>query len=417
LKKRNNPFCLYFAWFHKSNHWKRNCVFIIIIMRVLSALLPSLILISSFTSGQTQTISDIVAADATLSTFANYMKAAGFVTGGYYDVFTDYNSTLFAPTNDAFAVLDQDLLGNYLDPAWILHLRYVLLNHIVDGQIFAANITDGLMVEPLLSEFYDAGLNPLSFTVDDAGVFVSGLAFNDSMVVEADILATDGVIHKVDQVFVPDVLYLTIYDLLVVSEVFTTLLGFLNSTGLASTVQTETLTLFAPHDQVLGVLPAGALDGYNITEVLLNHVVIGDPIPSDFFNITGSYDFTTAAGNTYTVTAGTDFTYFIGEIELIFYDVPLYNGIVHMIDGVLWPPAAPSSNVTEPPGMVNRTKPPDMVSSDPPGMITETEPPGMVSSDPPADSPVLSPVASSAALSSSVPAVFMLLASFGLMPL
>jgi uncharacterized surface protein with fasciclin (FAS1) repeats len=198
-------------------------------------------LFSSFASGQTQIISAIVAADATLSTFANYMKIAGFITHGYDGIFSDFNSTFFVPTDDAFVGSDLDLLGIYLEPAWIFHLRYVLTNHIVDGQIFAEYIYDGLVVEPLLSEIFTLGFDPLSFTADDAGVFVSGSAFNNSMVVEADILATDGVIHKVDQVFVPYVLYLTIYDFLVATEVFTTLLGFLNSTGLASTVQTETL--------------------------------------------------------------------------------------------------------------------------------------------------------------------------------
>jgi transforming growth factor-beta-induced protein len=382
-------------------------------MKVLSALLP--LLLGSFASGLT--IPEVVAADTTLSTLS-----AAIATAGAEDIFTGVvNITLFAPTNDAFAAVDPALLAKYLEPAWTVHLQYLLSNHMLFNALaYASDAVDGSQVNSLLSSFLQ-GSDPWTLTVNTAGIFVSGLAFNMSQVIEADIVAINGLVHKVDKVFFPAVLATSLYDIMFATGDFTILISVLDSTGLASVVKTETMTLLAPFDEFLVTLPSDALAAYNLTEVLLNHVILGDPIPIESF-ITDGYSFTTALGNTYTV-RNSNGTVVIGDVPVSGGDFAGSNGIFHVLGGILLPPAS-STNATAPPDMVssdppmmNATDPPGMVSSDPP-MMNATDPPGMVSSDPPmvTEAPIASPVASSAAsLSSIVAAVLMLSASFTVM--
>jgi transforming growth factor-beta-induced protein len=382
-------------------------------MKVLSALLP--LLLSSFVSGQTEeTIPEVIAVDATLSALTAAFAGA---SAGVEVFFTGVNVTMFAPTNDAFAALDPALLSKYLEPAWSIHLTYLLSNHLLLNQLaYASTVVDGSQVNSVLSE-YLLGYDPWTLTVNTTGIFVSGLAFNMSQVIEADIVAVDGLVHKVDKVFLPAALFTSLYDLMAATGEYTILLSALDSTGLASVVKTETMTLLAPLDEFLVSLPPDVLAAYNLTEVLLNHVILGDPVPSESLLVEG-FSFTTALGITYTAT-DVNGTLFFGDAFVVDSDYAGSNGIYHGIRGLLLPPVS-SSNTTAPPGMVssdppmiNATEPPGMVSSDPP-MITE--PPGMVSSDPPmiTEPPVASPtVASSAAsLSSIALVVLMLLTSF-----
>jgi uncharacterized surface protein with fasciclin (FAS1) repeats len=287
--------------------------------------------------------------------------------------------------------------------------------------VYSSDAVDGAQINSFLSELLtilNFDLDPWTLSVNTAGIFLSGLTFNMSQVIEADIMAVDGVIHKVDKVLLPAILSTNLYDLMLTIGGFTSLVVLLDFTGLASVAKSETMTLLAPLDEYI---PPGALDAYNITEVLLNHVILGDPGPSEIL-FAGGFSFTTALGNTYTV-SNTNGTAIIGDVAVAFGDLAGSNGILHGITGVLLPPAS-STNATAPPDMVsydppmiNATDPPGMVSSDPP-MINETEPPGMVSSDPPlvTEAPVASPVASSTPSSSGiVAAVLMLVASCTMM--
>jgi transforming growth factor-beta-induced protein len=338
-------------------------------MKVLSALL--LLWFSSSASGQLTTF-ETIQADATLVTMATALEA-----GNARAVLASRSFTMFAPTDDAFASGDQaSFLAKLLEPAWVSHLRFALSNHLIYEEVVltAADFTDGLEVNSLLS--FGLGVDPLTFSVDSGtgDVFISGLAYSLSMVTEADIACTNGIIHKVDKVLMPGILLLSVYDALDSTGLYTTLINLLGTTGLASVIQTQTITLFAPPDSILNALPTGALDSYNVTEILLNHVVIGDPIPSDVFDTSDSYSLTTAAGNTYAVTKANN-EYFIGGILISNEDNPQFNGIFHVLEGVLLPAI---SNSTAPPVVVvvgNATDPPMANTTDPPMGTNMTEPP------------------------------------------
>jgi uncharacterized surface protein with fasciclin (FAS1) repeats len=97
--------------------------------------------------------------------------------------------TVFAPTDEAFAKIPADKLNALLaDKA---ALTKVLTYHVVAGKVLAADVKTG-MVKTVEGQ-------SLNVNVSSAGVKV-----NDAKVVKTDILASNGVIHVIDTVVVPN---------------------------------------------------------------------------------------------------------------------------------------------------------------------------------------------------------------------
>ena len=96
--------------------------------------------------------------------------------------------TVFAPTDEAFAKIPADQLNALLaDKA---ALTKVLTYHVVPGNIPASQVRSG----PVKTVQGQA----LEVKASSAGVRV-----NDARVVKADVLATNGVIHVIDKVVMP----------------------------------------------------------------------------------------------------------------------------------------------------------------------------------------------------------------------
>lgn len=99
--------------------------------------------------------------------------------------------TVFAPTNDAFAALLEALDITAADLLAQPDLADVLLYHVVSGKIMSTDLTDDMMATTLQGE-------SLTINLDD------GVMVNSSKVTTADIEATNGVIHVIDAVLVPE---------------------------------------------------------------------------------------------------------------------------------------------------------------------------------------------------------------------
>jgi uncharacterized surface protein with fasciclin (FAS1) repeats len=97
--------------------------------------------------------------------------------------------TVFAPTNEAFAEVDD--LDQLLQPRNRDQLAEILTYHVVAGEVRAADLEDGQTVETVQGE-------TLEITIDGDTVEV-----NDATVVEADVEASNGVVHVIDAVLVP----------------------------------------------------------------------------------------------------------------------------------------------------------------------------------------------------------------------
>jgi uncharacterized surface protein with fasciclin (FAS1) repeats len=98
--------------------------------------------------------------------------------------------TVFAPTNAAFEALPEGLLEKLLLPENKAVLTSILTYHVVSGEVFAADVTDGDVP-----------------TVEGSTIAVStadGVKLNDSATVTSvDVEASNGVIHVIDAVIVP----------------------------------------------------------------------------------------------------------------------------------------------------------------------------------------------------------------------
>ncbi len=99
--------------------------------------------------------------------------------------------TVFAPTNDAFAELPPEELQRLLKPANRDELANILTYHVVAGDVKAADLSDGQMVETVQGD-------DLTVSIDGDKVMI-----NDAEVVQADIETSNGTVHVIDGVLLP----------------------------------------------------------------------------------------------------------------------------------------------------------------------------------------------------------------------
>merc|ERR1712166_1702663 len=98
--------------------------------------------------------------------------------------------TVFAPTDDAFAALPDGLVTCLLEPDNKGALTSILTYHVASGQVLSTDLEDGMTATTLQGE---------DVTVD----LTDGVKINDSEVVMADVMTSNGVIHVIDAVLVP----------------------------------------------------------------------------------------------------------------------------------------------------------------------------------------------------------------------
>jgi uncharacterized surface protein with fasciclin (FAS1) repeats len=106
--------------------------------------------------------------------------------------------TLFAPTNDAFAELDADVLAYLL--ATPEELTKVLNYHLVSGIILAGDLTNGELTTLNNGE---------KVTVDLSN---GGIMINNANVIASSVELSNGVIHTINKVLIPENLDLSGMD-------------------------------------------------------------------------------------------------------------------------------------------------------------------------------------------------------------
>lgn len=135
------------------------------------------------------TIVDIAASNEDFSTLVAAVTAAGLVE----TLSGDGPFTVFAPTNEAFAALPAGTVETLLLPENVDTLTNILTYHVVSG-----NVTSDQLVGQRLS--VDA-LNGDSLHIDATG---GGVMVNNATVTSADIIGSNGVIHVIDTVLLPN---------------------------------------------------------------------------------------------------------------------------------------------------------------------------------------------------------------------
>lgn len=131
------------------------------------------------------TIVDVASNTEGFSTLVAAVSAAGLV-----DTLNGEGPfTVFAPTDDAFAALPPGVLDALLLPENKETLAKILTYHVVPGTVLAADVTDGDV----------ATVEGQSVTLSTA----DGVTVNGATVVQADVMADNGVIHVIDAVILP----------------------------------------------------------------------------------------------------------------------------------------------------------------------------------------------------------------------
>lgn len=135
----------------------------------------------------TQDIVETAVGAGNFTTLAAALDAAGLVA----TLQGDGPFTVFAPTDAAFAALPEGTVESLLQPENRDQLIAVLTYHVVSGDVRAADVVN-------LSQATTVQGGTLNI---DA---VDGVRINDANVVQADIVCSNGVIHVIDKVLLPE---------------------------------------------------------------------------------------------------------------------------------------------------------------------------------------------------------------------
>ena len=122
------------------------------------------------------------------NTLAAALKAAGLVEA----LRGEGPFTVFAPTDAAFDALPEGTVANLLKPENREQLGAVLKFHVVPGRVYSEAAAAGAHVKTLQGSQLETGTR-------DGGVFVGS-----AKVVKADIETSNGVIHVIDSVLLPE---------------------------------------------------------------------------------------------------------------------------------------------------------------------------------------------------------------------
>jgi len=133
-------------------------------------------------------IVDTAVEAGSFETLVTAVEAAGLVE----TLRGDGPFTVFAPTDEAFAQLPEGLLAELLEPANRDRLTAILTYHVVPGRVTASEVVELGAAETVQGQ-------SVEFRVEDGTAYVE-----DAEIVTTDIAASNGVIHVIDSVILPE---------------------------------------------------------------------------------------------------------------------------------------------------------------------------------------------------------------------
>lgn len=275
------------------------------------------------------TLVDVASDDDRFSTLVQVVTDLGLE-----DVLADQELTLFAPTNSAFEEI-ADVIPTLTNE----DLEQIVLYHLIAGTVLSTDLTASQDVEMVQGE------------VSLIRASASGVDINNyASVIEADITASNGVIHAIDKVLLPTEFRVALVgpSLIEVAREagnFETLLELVEMAGLTTTLQfLGPYTAFAPVDAAFEGLfdsldDAGIeLTNEQIAGVLAYHVIapqVGE-VPSSALEPTQTVP--TAAEEVIYITNDDNGVIVNGQATVLTPDVDdAVNGIIHVVDRVLLP--------------------------------------------------------------------------------
>ncbi len=251
---------------------------------------------------------------------------------------SDGSYTVFAPTNDAFAellgVIGQTSLNDVPESVIERLLKY----HVIAGaSLMSTDLTDGQQAATLLS-------------ADDkitVGIDGSSVTINGANVTAADVEASNGIVHIVDAVLVPELessIVNTIVEPAYFNKNFSILTEAVVKADLLGTLTNPSanLTLFAPDNAAFAAAGITSLDGLTASDLtpILTYHVLGSEVFADALPPTGSA-VTTLNGPFY-LSINTNGVFINGLTKITTATISggaldYNNGVVHLINRTLLP--------------------------------------------------------------------------------
>lgn len=152
-------------------------------------------------SNTTQTVFNIIEGSNSHKTLKVAIEAAGLKA-----ILSDTSSqlTVFAPNDEAFKMLASGTLG--LTTEQLLanpeKLKDILLYHCVKGVVSSADLKAGQLIETLQGGKVDVEIirEELFINSNETGAYFTGAG-----VIGSDLVASNGIVHVIDTVLIPNV--------------------------------------------------------------------------------------------------------------------------------------------------------------------------------------------------------------------
>ena len=284
-------------------------------------------LVTSVFSTGTASAADIVETAVQAGKFKT-LAAAATAAGLVPTLQGDGPFTVFAPTDDAFAKLPKGTVETLLKPENKDQLVAILTYHVVPGKVMASDVVK-------LKGAKTVNGQRANIKVTDGGVMV-----DSAKVVKTDIECSNGVIHVIDSVILPE--SGTIPEVAAKAGQFKTLLAAAKAAGLVDAlVGKGPLTVFAPTDDAFAKLPEGTVatllkpeNKEKLANILKYHVVAGRVYSEDVVKLDSAK---TLLGQKVSVKTGRGVR--INKSKVVAADIDASNGVIHVIDAVLLPKA------------------------------------------------------------------------------
>ena len=241
--------------------------------------------------------------------------------------------TVFAPTDEAFAKLPPEAVADLLKPENKKKLVSVLTYHVVAGEVPASKVVKLTGAKTVNGQQVDV-------KVDGDAVMVDG-----AKVIATDITCSNGIIHVIDSVILPSTDNLA--EVATKAGKFNTLVAAAKAAGLVPALVGDTeLTVFAPTDEAFAKLPEGTVANLlkpenkeQLASILKYHIVAGRVYSTDAL---AAKKAKTLEGNLIFIKVE-DGAAKVNDAHLVATDIDASNGVIHVIDSVILPPAKSTS--------------------------------------------------------------------------
>ena len=235
--------------------------------------------------------------------------------------------TVFAPTDDAFSKLPPGTVEMLLKPENKAALASVLTYHVVPGKMMAADVLKQKNLNTVNGQRAVISMKNGRPMIDKAAI------------VATDIKASNGVIHVIDAVILPE--QNDIIGVATKAGTFNTLAAALTEAELVETLQGKgPFTVLAPTDEAFAKLPKGTVENLlkpenreTLKTILLYHVVPGRVFSDQVVTLSEA---PTAAGINAPIKKTKD-GLTIGGARVVATDIESSNGVIHVIDTVMIP--------------------------------------------------------------------------------